>query len=284
MKLRPAGAEHVTAREYKNWRNTGVAFTWLDMEATEPNLTLATAPVRIGDRLCHHGYLGDIVTGPFLAYCLDCADKDMLRVVNGVQSKRAADIAERNVFRMMHELLYGEPFIASRQANESSESVVITEVTDVVKRMQEDSRDLLDSSSCERDPAINGKREAAFAKETYSAIPIDSAEVIFLPVSAITDLPRKDKYKNFFHIITLSQKMTQFLTEDLMRLACEGGLLVVEGKVFLPELRKENLIEFAKNLNSTAEACHCVPATEFNPLKDSVAMFNVKRTSNPTSL
>jgi dynein assembly factor 3 len=48
MKLRPSGAEHVTAREYKNWRNTGVAFTWLETEATEPNLTLATAPVRVG--------------------------------------------------------------------------------------------------------------------------------------------------------------------------------------------------------------------------------------------
>jgi hypothetical protein len=150
--------------------------------------------------------------------------------------------------------------------------------------MLEDSHDLLDSSGYEREPAINAKRKVASAKETYSAIPIDSAEVIFLPVSAITDLPNRDKYKNFFHIITLSQNMTQFLTEDLMRLACEGGLLIVESKLFLPELRKENLIEFAKNLNSTAEACNCVPATEFNPLKDSVAMFSVKRTSNSTSL
>jgi hypothetical protein len=38
----------------------------------------------------------------------------MLRIANGVQLKRAADIAERNVFRMMHELLYGRPFVASR--------------------------------------------------------------------------------------------------------------------------------------------------------------------------
>jgi hypothetical protein len=38
----------------------------------------------------------------------------MLRLVNGVQSKRAADIAERNVFRMMHELLYDRPFVDTR--------------------------------------------------------------------------------------------------------------------------------------------------------------------------
>jgi dynein assembly factor 3 len=58
--------------------------------------------------------MGDIVTGPFLAYGLDCEDKDMLRLVNGVQSKRTADIAERNVYRMMHELLFRQPFIPSR--------------------------------------------------------------------------------------------------------------------------------------------------------------------------
>lgn len=179
--------------------------------------------------------------------------------------------------------LHNDSFL-NRQANGSTEGVVIVEVTDIEKRMLEDSNDILDSSGCEREPTINEKRKAASAKETYSAIPIESAEVIFLPVSAITDLPNKDKYKNFFHIITLSQNMTQFLTEDLIRLACDGGLLIVESKLFLPELRKENLIEFAKNLNFTAEACHCVPAREFNPLKDSVAVFNVNRTSNPTLL
>jgi dynein assembly factor 3 len=58
--------------------------------------------------------MGDIVTGPFLAYGLDCEDKDMLRLVNGVHSKRTADIAERNVYRMMHELLFRQPFNPSR--------------------------------------------------------------------------------------------------------------------------------------------------------------------------
>jgi hypothetical protein len=72
---------------------------------------------QVGDRLCHHGYRGDIVTGPFLAYCLDCEDEKMLRVVNGLQLKRAADIAERNVFGMMFELHNGRPFVAPRSAS-----------------------------------------------------------------------------------------------------------------------------------------------------------------------
>jgi hypothetical protein len=149
------------------------------------------------------------------------------------------------------------------------------------KRQLEESHDISDSSGCEADPANSTKRKAAFAKEAYSAIPVDSAHVIFLPVSALKDLSNKDKYKDLFQIITVSQNMNQFLTDDLMHLACEGGLLIVETKLFLPEFRKENLVEFARNLNSTAEACHCVPAREFDPLKDSVAMFSVKRSSSP---
>jgi hypothetical protein len=169
----------------------------------------------------------------------------------------------------------------NRQADEGAEGAVITEVTDVENRTLGESHDIFDCSGCEAEPAISAKRKAASAKETYSAIPVESARVIFLPVSSLKDLSNKEKYKDFFQIITVSQNMNQFLTDDLMRLACEGGLLIVETKLFLPELRKENLVEFARDLNFTAEACHCVPAREFDPLKDPVAMFSVKRTSSP---
>jgi hypothetical protein len=107
--------------------------------------------------------------------------------------------------------------------------------------------------------------------------------VIFLPVSALADLPKKDKFANFFHVVAVAQNMTQHVTEDLLRLASDGALLIVESKLFLLELRKENLIEFAKNLNATADDCHCVPAREFDPLKDPVAFFTVKRPERDTS-
>jgi dynein assembly factor 3 len=49
MRLKPLGAEHITPREYKNWRGSGVAFTWLETEVTEPNLTLATGVIQVDD-------------------------------------------------------------------------------------------------------------------------------------------------------------------------------------------------------------------------------------------
>jgi hypothetical protein len=83
----------------------------------------------MGDRLCHHGYSGDISSGPFLAYCLHCEDQHMLRLVNGLQLKRAADIAERNVFRILYELQHGRPFVAPKYAfsSRSSRDVILQE-------------------------------------------------------------------------------------------------------------------------------------------------------------
>ena len=52
-------------------RETGVAFTWLEGEPSEPNLTLAAGITREGPHLLHAGYLGDIVTSPFIAYSVE---------------------------------------------------------------------------------------------------------------------------------------------------------------------------------------------------------------------
>ena len=157
------------------------------------------------------------------------------------------------------------------------QGVVITEVAGTENRKLENAYNLPESDDIQKS-AIGGKRNSASMKETYSAVPIESAKVIFLPLSALKDFPKKDKFKNFFHVVTVSQNMTQFVTEDLTGMMCDGALLIVESKLFLLELRKDNLFDFGKNINHTAEDCHCVPAREFNPLKDPVAMFTVKRT------
>lgn len=65
-----------------------MAFTWLESEVSESNPTLAGGIVKLGDRLLNHGYLGDIVSPPYLAFATDCEDKDMLGTRNGVNVHR----------------------------------------------------------------------------------------------------------------------------------------------------------------------------------------------------
>nr|CAD7196458.1 unnamed protein product [Timema douglasi] len=112
MRLRPLGGERINSREYKHWRGTGIAFTWPETECSKPNCTLASGVVLIGDRLCHHGYLGDIVSGPYVNYGIECEDEDMLRKTNGVHNKRSTDIAERNLMRLFSELQTRQPYVS----------------------------------------------------------------------------------------------------------------------------------------------------------------------------
>jgi len=46
-KLRYFGAEHITYRESKGWRNSDVAFTWLETEVTDTHLTLVTGDIQV---------------------------------------------------------------------------------------------------------------------------------------------------------------------------------------------------------------------------------------------
>jgi dynein assembly factor 3 len=168
-------------------------------------------------------------------------------------------------------------FFFNRLEDQSVQSVVISEGSVTENRKLENEYNLLESDDDIQNSAIGGKRNFASTKEMYSAVPTEKAKVIFLPLSALKDLPKKEKFKNFFHVVTVSQNMVQCITEDLTGIMCDGALLIVESKLYLLELRKENLLDFGKKLNYTAEACHCVPAREFNSLKDPVAMFTVKR-------
>lgn len=52
-----------------------MAFTWLEAEQSEPNLSLAAGIVREGCHLLHGGYLGDIVTSPFIAYAVEVTNR-----------------------------------------------------------------------------------------------------------------------------------------------------------------------------------------------------------------
>lgn len=55
LKAKPGG-ERVNYQEYKHWRETGVAFTWIETENTEPNLTFASGVASKGEKLVRHEY------------------------------------------------------------------------------------------------------------------------------------------------------------------------------------------------------------------------------------
>lgn len=88
MRFRPMGGDQVCSQEYRNFRLNGIAFTWLESDVSKTNRSLVCAVVPNGESFAHYGYLGDMQTGPFVAYGLDCEDKAFTKRTHGQNTYR----------------------------------------------------------------------------------------------------------------------------------------------------------------------------------------------------
>ncbi|XP_044113563.1 dynein axonemal assembly factor 3 isoform X2 [Neovison vison] len=107
MKLHDRGARVIHTREFRRWRDTGVAFELRDSSAYHvPNRTLASGRLlsHHGERVAARGYWGDIATGPFVAFGIETDDDSLLRTSNGQPVKTAGEITQHNVTELFREV------------------------------------------------------------------------------------------------------------------------------------------------------------------------------------
>ncbi|KAG8336053.1 Dynein assembly factor 3, axonemal [Homalodisca vitripennis] len=255
-----------TVGEYKHWRATGVAFTWLETEVSEPNPTLASGIVKLGHRLLNHGYLGDIVSPPYLGFGTDSEDKDMLVARNGVNVHRSTDIVEANLRRMFHELATQTEF---KQTTSSDKELgtVITELS-AVQEIPEREEDVEEDAE---------KQEDFRRRDDYTCLPVEGTKVVFLPTSALLDLPRKPNLKNFFDLVMVSQNLTQRLSPEVMTMAKDGAILLAETRKFLTTSTNKEKQDFADHLKQLAEERQCKLLHPVDGVKDYLAKFKVVR-------
>ncbi|XP_047567084.1 dynein axonemal assembly factor 3 isoform X2 [Lutra lutra] len=113
MKLHDRGAQVIHTREFRRWRDTGVAFELRDSSAYHmPNRTLASGRLlsHHGERVAARGYWGDIATGPFVAFGIEADDDSLLRTSNGQPVKTAGEITQHNVTELFREVAaWGRP-------------------------------------------------------------------------------------------------------------------------------------------------------------------------------
>ncbi|KAE8740719.1 hypothetical protein FOCC_FOCC013739, partial [Frankliniella occidentalis] len=165
------GGEKVCVHEYRHWRETGVAFTWLETEQTEPNLSLAAGIVREGSHLLHGGYLGDIVTSPFIAFSVELEPEDaadIFRKANDQYVSRSTDAAERHLERITHELQHQRPYHPVKDGTRDDGGVILTRVTD--------ERRLNPEVPPDEDDATLRKAQRASDMMSYSSLPVEDAE------------------------------------------------------------------------------------------------------------
>ncbi|KAG8520589.1 Dynein assembly factor 3, axonemal, partial [Galemys pyrenaicus] len=107
MKLHERGARVIHTREFRRWRDTGVAFALRDTGAYRvPNRTLASGRLlsHRGERVAARGYWGDIATGPFVAFGIEADDESLLRTSNGQPVKTAGEVTSHNVMELLRQV------------------------------------------------------------------------------------------------------------------------------------------------------------------------------------
>ncbi|XP_026501549.2 dynein axonemal assembly factor 3 [Vanessa tameamea] len=261
-------ASQICFQEYKHFREHGVAFTWLETEVCRPNVSLAAGVYKCGDRYLHRGYLGDMVTSPYIAYGLDCEDKDMLKSSRGVNYKRATDISERNVMRMLYELENRTPFDAKALNIDSQQNLGMTVLSQLDAKISETGFETPLLLREDRDTYIN----------------VDYGKVHFLSLSALDHYPHKPQFQGLFHGVFVGHNMLPRVKPSVWSMARDDAIVIMESRKYLVELKREDVKAYGGQIEQAATTAQCDKISPFNPEADDFARFVIRRKSESTDI
>nr|XP_023011655.1 dynein assembly factor 3, axonemal homolog [Leptinotarsa decemlineata] len=253
MRYHNIGGKQVCNQEYRNYRMNGVAFSWLESEVSKPNRSLVCAIHPNGDTFLHHGYLGDMQTGPFVAFGMECEDESFLKSHNGQNTYRATDVTERNLRQIFHELEHKTEYIHEATSNVTLGPVVMKQEKLIVDVKGPDfiprvSRKCLD---------IQGK-------------------IKFLSISELDSMKYKAKYHNFFDVLYFGSVYLKHFEKELVeKILKKSSLLIIEHQLFVLSYRKKELDEFKKTIEEKVEGLE-VDRMAFDSERDPYAKFIVK--------
>ncbi|KAF0883604.1 DAAF3 factor, partial [Crocuta crocuta] len=231
MKLHDRGARVIHTREFRRWRDTGVAFELRDSSAYHvPNRTLASGRLlsHHGERVAARGYWGDIATGPFVAFGIEADDESLLRTSNGQPVKTASEITQHNVTELFREVAaWGRPRASQGHPEQ-----------------------------------VHGEGEGSPQRAVPSP---EFFTVHFLPLSSAQTLHHKTCYKGRFQLLYVACGMVHLLSPDLGACVAPGGHLIVELARYLVDLRPEQLQGFSARVGELAQAAGFTPHTQTTP-------------------
>lgn len=194
-----------------------------------------------GLKLLYHGYSGDIVTGPQIAYGIECDDEKMFEQSNGVFIKRSTDITEYNLFQMFHQIIYDKPCDYPTYSK------------DLKTNLYED----FDAKKYDPIDAI-------------SLIPKNNFTVTFLSMSNLPNLSKK--YTNYFDLMVFGNDQLFRVEKDLLATGQKHAKILFETQKFMIQLKMDNIRENGE-LIALKNLIGLVPLKQFDPCKDAYAKF-----------
>ncbi|XP_026671842.1 dynein assembly factor 3, axonemal isoform X2 [Ceratina calcarata] len=227
MILKSRNVSNLTLQEYRFWRNSGIAFTWLEGEPIRSNPTLLNNIIQYGPGFLHYAYLGDITNGPFFSWTLgDTKDNKW----------RATDVAEREIMRSIHEIRTREPICEDLIASHRDSSLLNGTL-------------VIESPGTEMEQESWKTKGNRHRKHKASWTDIENHKIIFHPVAFLEVFKRKSEYDSKFEFIWVAYNMTEQIPNFVSSLK-KGGIMLVELPKNLIELRDESLQNFVKELES----------------------------------
>lgn len=251
------GGNRITNQEYIYWRDTGVAYTFLETDCTEPNYTFALALLEDGDKITAFNYFGDIINGPFPSFGLDCEDEDMLKMGNNQPLKRSVDLTERNLTRMFYEIENQKPY--EHKGISDNLGVIITELPNV--KIQE---------------VPTTSTQVKIKSERYPSICVNNVNVHFITQTAMTDYPTLERYKKLFDVMYCGHMYFEKMNTHIISMIKDGGVVLMETRKFIVNYKEKQHNEFKQKFIDMMKSCNCVSVEDVDVVKNPVIKLNVK--------
>lgn len=186
-----------------------------------PNITMASFQCFKDTNYDKHlrlGYWGDIVTGPFLSFGVQCEYPEVFKLMNRLHYKSAIDRSQYNLMSMIYEITTHNQYpLKPRSSNED-----------------EISTDLL--IDCEDFP---------------DEIDTSFFEIKFLSLQAFSNQASLNKFKNQFDVVYAGCALSHVLTPDFLNLCLnEDSNLILESPQFVLDLKPELIPSYHTKFDS----------------------------------
>ncbi|XP_030767444.1 dynein assembly factor 3, axonemal homolog [Sitophilus oryzae] len=247
MRLHDVGGKQICGQEYRSFRLNGVAFSWLEGEVSKPNRSMVCAIIPNGENYLHHGYLGDMQTGPFVAYGLECEDKTFLKSTNGQNAYRATDITQRNLKQIFYEMEHQQEY----------EHIKTTDIE-------------LGGSVFKQDKLVFDTKglETNKLKPLEKCIQVDDVCINFVSICLLDQMKYKEQYHGYFDLVYCANNFFKYFdVETMEKVAKSGSVFLFENQLFLVNNRKKQMEEYAETVQSKINEMN-VKKTGYNFEKD----------------
>mmetsp|Transcript_23668 Transcript_23668/g.38936 ORF Transcript_23668/g.38936 Transcript_23668/m.38936 type:complete len:314 (-) Transcript_23668:649-1590(-) len=285
MKLVDAKASIISFPEFREWRQTGIAFEVRESTYIAANRSLASmaAGRENGRSVAKRGYWGDIVNSPYISFGIECDDQSLMKKQNDTHLHSCQEVCQYNVSNILRRLLLEHSAVPAKQSSISPPSHVANDPSattveaDVVAQTRHSSASEgncfvsqvdpvhSDALSCSKvESALADVRKLSISREEDTAPghdggddgrkPFDGVRIYLLTGDIPKHLVGRKQYAGLFHHIYLGNTSAHFANPDLTALLADDSRVSVESAKFMLDVFGKGSKEFASKVAGLGKA------------------------------